>query len=131
MSPCDSSKSESSPGVCGLLDDVRDVLDEMEGPGVVGGEDGIGGGVTDTERCVVARCNTGREPQADEDEGSKRKSLECKRESAMGGTATSWAPDSPFTGSSWADLALFLTLSRAFLSLRFSRFMSSGDSTTR
>ena len=83
---CDSSRSESSPGVCGLLDDVRDVLDEMEGPGVVGGEEGIGGGVTDTERCVVARCNTGREPQADEDEGSKRKSLGCKGASAMGGT---------------------------------------------
>jgi len=77
--------SESSPGVCGLLDDVRDVLEETEGSGVVGVEEGIGGGVTDTERCVVARCNTGREPQAEEDGGSKRKSSECKRVSAMGG----------------------------------------------
>lgn len=85
---CESSRSESSPGVCGLLEDVRDVLEEMEGPGVVGGEEGMGGGVTDTERCVVARCNTGREPQADEDEGSKRKSFGSKGASAMGGTVS-------------------------------------------
>jgi len=74
--------------VCGLLDDVRDVLDETEGSGVVGGEEGMGGGVTDTERCVVARCNTGREPQADEDGCSKRKPLVCKGVSAMGGTVS-------------------------------------------
>jgi len=111
------------------LDDVRDVLDEMEGPGVVGGEEGIGGGVTETERCVVARRNTGREPQAEDEGALKRKSLECKAASAMGGTVSWWEPDSPFTGSAWADLALFLTLSRAFLSLRLSRFMSSVDST--
>ena len=72
----DSSKSESSSGVCGRLDDVREVLDEMEGPGVVGGDEGIGGGVTETERCVVARRKTGREPQAEDEDGSKRKSLE-------------------------------------------------------
>ena len=105
------------------------MLDEMEGPGVVGGEEGIGGGVTETERCVVARRSTGREPQAEEEDGSKRKSLECKVVSAMGGIVSRWAPDSPFTGSSWADLALFLTLSRAFFSRRRSRFMSSVDST--
>jgi hypothetical protein len=72
MVSCDSSRSESSPGVCSLLDDVRDVLEEMEGSGVVGGEEGIGGGVTDTERCVVARCNTGREPQAGRRRGIKK-----------------------------------------------------------
>jgi len=86
---CDSSsKSESSSGVCGRLDDVRDVLDEMEGPGVVGGEEGIGGGVTETERCVVARRNTGREPQAEDEGALKRKSLECKAASAMGETVS-------------------------------------------
>ena len=115
--------------MCGRLDEVRDVLDEMEGPGVVGGEEGIGGGVTETERWVVARRNTGREPQVEEVGVSKRKSLECKVVSAMEGMVSRWAPDSPFTGSCWADLALFLTLSRAFLSLRLSRFMSSDDST--
>jgi len=111
------------------LDDVRDVLDEIEGPGVVGGEEGIGGGVTETERCVVARRNTGREPQVEEEDVSKRKSLECKVVSAMEGTISWWAPDAPFTGSSWTDLALFLMLSRAFFSLRLSRFMSTADST--
>jgi len=111
------------------LDEVRDVLEEIEGPGVVGGDEGIGGGVTETERCVVARRNTGREPQAEDEDGSKGKSLECKVVSAMEGTVSRRAPDSPFTGSSWADLALFLKLSRAFLSLRLSRFMSSADST--
>jgi hypothetical protein len=126
---CDSSKSESSPGVCGRLDEVREVLDEIDGPGVVGGEEGIGGGVTETERCVVARRNTGREPQVEEVGVSKRKSLGCKVVSAMEGIVSWWAPDSPFTGSCWTDLALFLTLSRAFLSLRLSRFMSSADST--
>lgn len=115
--------------MCGRLDEVRDVLDEIEGPGVVGGEEGIGGGVTETERCVVARRNTGREPQAEEEDVLKRKSLACKVVSAMEGIVSWWAPDSPFTGSSWADLALFLTLSRAFLLLRLSRFKSAVDST--
>jgi hypothetical protein len=126
---CDSSKSESSPGVCGRLDEVREVLDEMDGPGVVGGEEGIGGGVTETERCVVARRSTGREAQLEGAGVLKRKSLGCKVVSAMEGILSRWAPDSPFTGSFWTDLALFLTLSRAFLSLRLSRFMSSADST--
>jgi hypothetical protein len=43
------------------LDDVREVLDELEGPGVDagedaigGGEEGMGGGVTETDRCIVA-----------------------------------------------------------------------------
>jgi len=111
------------------LDEVREVLDEMDGPGVVGGEEGIGGGVTETERCVVARRNTGREPQVEDVGVSKRKSLGCKVVSAMEGIVSRWAPDSPFTGSFWTDLALFLTLSRAFLSLRLSRLMSSADST--
>ena len=126
----DSSKSESSSGVCGRLDDVCEVLDEMEGPGVVGGDEGIGGGVTETERCVVARRKTGREPQPEDEGVSKRKSLGCKVVSAREGTIARWASDSPITDSSWADLTLFLRLSRAFLSLRLSRFMSSADSTT-
>jgi hypothetical protein len=36
------------------LEDVRDVDEDIEGPGVDAGEDGIGGGVTDTERCIDA-----------------------------------------------------------------------------
>jgi hypothetical protein len=112
------------------LDEVREVLDEMEGPGVVGGEEGIGGGVTETERCVVARRKTGREPQAEDEGMSKGKSLGSKVVSEREGTIARWASDSPITDSSWADLTLFFRLSRAFLSLRLSRFMSSADSTT-
>lgn len=45
------SSSHSSSGVCGLLDEVREVLEEMDGPGVVGGEERcIGGGVIETDR---------------------------------------------------------------------------------
>jgi hypothetical protein len=46
-------RSSSSFGVRGLLDDVRDVLDELDGPGVdaadaiAAGDNGIGGGVTE------------------------------------------------------------------------------------
>lgn len=47
-------KPSSSSGVRGRLDEVAEVLDEMDGPGVVGGEDGMGGGVTERDRCIVA-----------------------------------------------------------------------------
>jgi len=50
----------SSVGVRGRFDEVRDVAEEVDGPGVDCGEDGIGGGVTDTERCMVAMCIVGR-----------------------------------------------------------------------
>lgn len=46
--------------MCGRLDDVPDVVDEIEGPGVVGGDDGMGGGVTETERCILAMWMDGR-----------------------------------------------------------------------
>lgn len=66
------SKSSSSSGVRGLFDDVREVLDELDGPGV---EDGVdkkcigdepGGGVTETDRCMVAMWMAGRAAQKDE-----------------------------------------------------------------
>ena len=47
--------SSSSSGVKGRLEDVREVEEEMEGPGVEMGDDGKGGGVTDTDRCPEAR----------------------------------------------------------------------------
>jgi len=50
----------SSAGVRGRFDEVRDVAEDVDGPGVDCGEDGIGGGVTDTERCMVAMCMVGR-----------------------------------------------------------------------
>ena len=36
------------------MDDVADVLEEIDGPGVVGGDEGIGGGVSERDRCNVA-----------------------------------------------------------------------------
>lgn len=62
----------SSSGVCGLLEDVRDVPSDVEGAGVEvevdakGGGDETGGGVTDTDRCIVAMCMAGRARQKDE-----------------------------------------------------------------
>jgi len=53
------------------LDDVREVLEEMDGPGVESGVEGssigdVGGGVTDTDRCIVAIWMAGRARQKDE-----------------------------------------------------------------
>jgi len=54
------------------LDDVRDVPSEVEGAGVdvevdaKGGGDDVGGGVTDTDRCMVAMCMAGRARQKDD-----------------------------------------------------------------
>lgn len=45
-----SSIGPSSQGVRGRFEDVRDVTEELDGPGVERGDDAMGGGVTDTER---------------------------------------------------------------------------------
>lgn len=58
--------SSPSSGVCGRFDEVAEVLEEMEGPGVVGGDEGMGGGVTERERCMVAMLMVGRACQKDE-----------------------------------------------------------------
>lgn len=42
------------------MEDVRDVMDEVDGPGVDCGDDAMGGGVTDTDRCMVAMLMVGR-----------------------------------------------------------------------
>lgn len=68
---CCEPKSSPSSGVRGLLDDVREVLEEMDGPGVESGVEGssigdVGGGVTDTDRCIVAIWMAGRARQKDE-----------------------------------------------------------------
>lgn len=60
-------KPSSSSGVCGRLEEVRDVLDDMEGPGVEpsehdlmkGGDDG-GEGVIENERCMAGMWIVGR-----------------------------------------------------------------------
>ncbi len=59
-------RSSSSNGVCRRLDELRDVLDEIEGPGVFGGDDGMGGGVTETERCTEDMCMAGLACQNDD-----------------------------------------------------------------
>lgn len=46
--------SSSSSGVCGLLEDVRDVSIDVEGEGVGVEVNASGGGVTETDRCIVA-----------------------------------------------------------------------------
>lgn len=56
-----SSSKASSCGVRGRLEDVRDVMDDVDGPGVDCGDDAMGGGVTDTDRCcIVAIFMVGR-----------------------------------------------------------------------
>jgi hypothetical protein len=66
------SNDSSSSGVRGLLDEVCDVLEEMEGPGVEPGVDAwrrrgeVGDGVTDTERCTVGIRMVGRARQKDD-----------------------------------------------------------------
>jgi hypothetical protein len=45
--------SSSSMGVCGLLDEVREVLEDVEGSGVDAEESGMGGGVTEIDRGIM------------------------------------------------------------------------------
>ena len=67
-----SPSSSSSSGVSGLLDDVRDVPTELVGAGVDvevdarEGGDERGGGVTETDRCIVAMWMAGRARQKDD-----------------------------------------------------------------
>ena len=42
--------SSPSSGVYGRFEDVADVREEMDGPGVVGGDEGMGGGENEAER---------------------------------------------------------------------------------
>lgn len=59
--------SSSSTGVCGRFDEVLDVLDDMEGPGVEPGEHNLiywgedgGDGVMENERCMAGMWMVGR-----------------------------------------------------------------------
>lgn len=52
--------------MCGLLEEVAEVVDEIDGPGVVGGDEGIGGGVIDFDRCMVEIWMLGRACQKDD-----------------------------------------------------------------
>lgn len=45
-----SSISSLSSGVRGRLDEVAEVAEDSDGPGVVGGDEGMSGGVIETDR---------------------------------------------------------------------------------
>ena len=49
-----------SLGVYGLFEEVAEVAEDIDGSGVVGGDEGMGGGVTETERCMLGMWIAGR-----------------------------------------------------------------------
>lgn len=129
-------KSSSSSGVRGRLDEVAEVLDETEGPGVGGGEEAMGGGVTERDRCRVAMLIVGRACQKDEVEGTATEALVDARGAATGrlgtggaagGALTVGTTTTGFSGTFAGALPRFLSFSRSFLSfLRV--FLSSSSS---
>ena len=112
----------SSSGVRGRLEDVRDVVDQSDGPGVDLGDDAIGGGVTETERCIVAMCIVGRwlVPRArQKEEGWMTGALvDWAGGGGMGRAGVDLGVDSTigFFSGNFAAAFFFLSLSRSFLS---------------
>ena len=127
-----SSKSSSSPGVRGRLEEVRDVTDDVDGPGVSGGEDGIGGGVTETERWPATMLIAGRACQ--KDDGVLLARGVGERRDAAGGSAVDVLALAVGSGGRalsaglGAGLGRFLACSRSFLSL-LRALLSSSSST--
>jgi len=128
-----SAKSSPSSGVRGRLDDVRDVLDEIEGPGVEAGVDGSrsgdvkGGGVTETDRCIVAMWIAGRARQKDDVDAA----VGCGMAMVNGvatGTASSPVP-CVFSSIIAASRAFLRSRSRAFFS--FFRCLRAASSSSR
>lgn len=113
---------ESSSGVWGRFEDVRDVVDHSDRPGVDLGEEAIGGGVTDTDRCIVAMCIVGRwlVPRA------RQKEEGCMADALTDGVGAGCAErvgvdlmvgsGAGFSSSDLAAAFLFFILSRSFLS---------------
>lgn len=113
------SRSSSSSGVRGRLDEVTEVEDEAR-PGVDCEDSGIGGGVTDIERWLVAMWMVGRARQKDEVLvafvfGAVVAVTVAVDEEAVGSGLRSVVRDFP------AALTLFLSRSRSLFSLFFSR----------
>lgn len=113
----------SSSGVRGRFDDVRDVVDQSDGPGVDRGEEAIGGGVTETDRCIVAMWIVGRwlAPRARQ-----------KEDGCMVGVLTDWEEGAVGTGRAGVDLVVesvvvFLSgsLATAFIFFSLSRSLFS------
>lgn len=130
------SRSSSSSGVRGLLEEVCEVTEEA-GPGVergeaAAGEEGMGGGVTDVERWLVAMWMVGLARQKAEVLGGTAwigwEATVCKAEDEGCLSGWTWVADktafSAFCRNLSAALARFLSRS---LSL-FSFFLSLRDS---
>ena len=131
-------RSSSSSGVCGLLDDVRDVLEEIDGPGVEPGVSSngkgefAGGGVTDTDRCIAGIWMVGLERQNEEvlAAGGCGCGIELVLASLPSVVALRAAPPiNSFCRAFAATFARFLSLSRSFFSF-FLNFLSSSSLST-
>lgn len=110
-------KLSPSSGVWGLFDDAVEVAEEREGSGVLGGDEGgIGGGVTELERCPVMLID-GRACQKDDVvEGVTRgagtgwgRFAGLEEEATVEATAT-WG----LSGAMESDFARFLSCSCCF-----------------
>jgi len=113
------SSSSSSSGVCGLLEEVLDVLDDMEGPGVEPdqrdvmnwGDDG-GDGVTENERCMAGMWIVGRLEEA----------VGCELEPAIELLEAACAAGNPPSSLRRLSSTLASSLCFRFLSLSFCLF---------
>lgn len=108
--------SSPSSGVRSRFDEVADVLEEIDGPGVVGGDEGMGGGVTERERCMVAMLMVGRACQKDE--------VDVVVLVARGTGAGRLAGAGAATGTLALELATALGCLSAGLTAGFTRFLS-------
>ena len=99
------------------MDDVRDVPDDTDGPGVLGGDEG-GGGVTEIERCIVEIWTTGRAIQNADVVGCGR-GVGVERLAVVVETADALAlvlaTGGAFSTCLGTGLAFFLICSRSFL----------------
>jgi hypothetical protein len=123
--------------VSGRLEEACDVDDEIEGPGVDTGDDGKGGGVTDTDRCIDAIWIAGLARQNDDAVGT-----DCATGALALIPLTPLAPGAgvrldltidearfPLSSRAAAAFILFLSLSRSRLSFFLSLLLFSSVST--
>lgn len=115
-----------SSGVRGLLEEAVDVAEDKEGSGVLGGDEGgIGGGVTELERCPVAMLIAGRACQKEEVVGGVTRGMGLgwgRLAGAVDVDATVLEPAATWglSGAMERDFARFLSCSRSFSRSRFS-----------
>jgi len=120
--------SSSSSGVYGLLDEVAEVAEDIEGPGVEDGEDIMGGGVTETDRELVAMWIAGRVCQKVETAGRGiGATMVGFLWTGAGGADALWLVEATMGALSrdFEDDFLWFSLSSSFIfSLSFSLFFS-------